>query len=138
MENKFRNELEITLGGEKILLRPTFENIAAMENNVGSVAYLTWKFSRGIRSVDGKSLASDAAVRSMPSMNEAAKIIYYNQAAHKQGDPTLKKYNLEEIWQLILEEGAGVAKHIILFLGRITAGNKAIDIDELSEGEKKS
>lgn len=142
MENKFRNELEIDLGGQKILLRPTFENIAAMEENVGSVSYLTWKYSRGIRFKDGKvdknSLNMETAVKGIPSLSESAKIIYFNQAAVKHDDPTLKKYSLEEIWDLVLIDGTAVAQKIIVYLGRITAGNKAQEIEELKEEEKKS
>lgn len=130
MENKFRNEMEIKLGGQLILLRPTFENIAAMESSVGSVNWLTWKFSRGH--------GTESAVKNMPSMTDAAKIIYFNQASTKPEDSNQKKFSLEEIWDLVQAEGGSVIKHVIIFLGRLTAGNRAIEIDELSEGEKKS
>lgn len=142
MENKFRNELEITLAGKPILLRPTFENIAATEENVGSINYLTWKFSRGIRFKEGKvdknSLNTESAVKSIPSLSECAKIIYFNQAATKPEDPLLKKYSLEEIWAMILEEGGGIPTKIIMYLGRITAGQKAENMEELSDEQKKS
>jgi len=122
--------MEIELAKVKILLRPTFENIAAMEENVGSIAWLGWKYSRGIGTKD--------AVKSIPSMSEVAKIIYFNQAATKADDVTQKKFSLEEIWDLVLQEGAGVSSKIMLYLGRITAGNKADEIEGLSETEKKS
>ena len=128
MENKFRNELEIELAGEKLLLRPTFENIAAMETKLGGLAYLAWKFSRGGR--DPKFL---------PSLTECAEIIYLNQAANNPTDPTKKKFSMEEIWEKVQAEGLGVIKPITIFLGRISAGNKmAPQVDELTEGQKKS
>lgn len=144
MENKFRNELEIELAGEKILLRPTFENLLATELNVGSVAWLTWKYSRGTKfGADGKidlaSLRSEAAMKSVPPATEIAKIIYFNQAATKPDDPTLKKYSLEEIWEKMLVSGMSqVAAKVVLYLGRVMAGNKAIDEEEPSLAEKKS
>jgi hypothetical protein len=142
MANKFRNELEITLGSEKILLRPTFENLAAMESDLGGVAFLSWKFSRGLRMENGKvdpNSVNELSLKSLPSMTETAKIIYYNQAATKPEDPTQKKYSLEEIHQMVLEEGAGACKHVILFIGKVTAGDKtAQTIDEMTPEEKKS
>src|SRR5690606_7558027 len=110
--NSARNELIVKLGGEEILLRPTFENISSMESNLGGVAYLGWKFSRGVViGKDGKPDLSggntERAVKSLPSMNEVAQIIYYNQAAVKPEDPTQKKYSLEEIWEKMLKNGAG-------------------------------
>jgi len=145
MENKYRNEMEISLGGEKILLRPTFENIAAMESNVGSVAWLTWRYSRGVRFKDGKvdksTMASEAAIKALPALSETAQIIYYNQAALNPNDPTQKKFSLEEIWALVMGEGAKITSQVVIYLGRITAGNKSEDITELkdlTEAEKKS
>ena len=145
MENKYRNEMEIKLGDETILLRPTFENIAAMESHVGSVAWLTWKYSRGVRfkdgAVDRANMSTETMVKAIPSMTEAAKIIYFNQAATKVDDPNMKKYSLEEIWGLVMSEGASIAGKVVMYLGRVTAGNKADTIDELkdlSDAEKKS
>lgn len=140
MENKFRNELEITLGGEKILLRPTFENIAAMESAVGSVQWLTWKYSRGLASTkpNTKTEVTEGVVKALPSLSEVAQIVYFNQAAVKPDDATQKKFSLEEVWDLVQAEGARCAGSILVYLGRITAGNKAAEVDELSENEKKS
>ena len=136
MENKFRNEMEITLGGVPILLRPTFENIAAMESHVGSLAWLTWKYSRGARvTKEGSSLES--AIKSLPSLSECAQIIYYNQVATKEGDPTLKKYSLEEIWQLVMQEGMGLSGKVLEFLGRVASGGKQ-ETEPPTESEKKS
>lgn len=131
MENKFRNELEIVIGGEKILLRPTFENIASMEANVGSVAYLAWCYSRGLSG--GKE-----AMKNMPSMSDSAKIIYFNQAATRSDDSTQKKLSLEEIWDLVMSEGVGVARVVVQFLAKVTAGNKVVEIEELAPVEKKN
>lgn len=141
MENKFRNEMEVEIGGKKILLRPTFENIAAMESNIGSLAWLTWKFSRGTKftedgKLDRESLRSEEAIKSIPSLTDSTKIIYYNQAAH--GDSAHVKYSLEEIWDLVNKTGATVAPQVVIYLGRIMAGNKAVEKEEISNDEKKS
>jgi hypothetical protein len=133
MENKFRNEMEINLAGQKILLRPTFENIAAMEANVGSLVHLVWKFSRG--AVKSKSV-TEKSVASFPSLSECAQIIYYNQAAVKPEDPTLKKYSLEEIWDMVLDEGATACKGVVEFLGKMMAGRK-VSPEELLEAEEE-
>jgi hypothetical protein len=143
MENKFRNEMEIKLGGNTILLRPTFENIAAMEENVGSVMWLTWKFSRGVRfTKEGKpdptASSQEQSIKAIPSLTECAKIIYFNQASSKADDPNLKKYSLEEIWEMVLETGAAVATKVIEFLGKVAAGGKAQNTEEPTESEKKS
>lgn len=134
----------IKLAGEDILLRPTFENIAAMEANVGGVAYLGWKYSRGVSvNKDGQanlaSLVSETAIKSLPSMSEVAQIIYYNQAATKPEDPTLRKYSLEEIWEKLLKNGVGgVTRQVTIYLARLTAGDRLSGVEDLSDEEKKS
>lgn len=142
--NNARNEMVIKLAGEDILLRPTFENIAAMEANVGGVNYLGWKYSRGIRTkengeADLASLVSETAIKSLPSMSETAQIIYYNQAATKPEDPTLRKYSLEEIWEKLLKNGVGgVTRQVTIYLARLTAGDRLSVVDDLTDAEKKS
>jgi len=137
--NKFRNEMEISLGETKILLRPTFENIAAMETVIGSVAYLTWKFSRGARLKDNKdstvktAVVTAVQVQSMPSMTECAQIIYWNQAARKPEDETQRLYSLEEIWEMIMQQGGNISVRVLEYLGKIMAGDKALEKDEVTE-----
>jgi hypothetical protein len=122
MENKFRNEMEIELAGTKILLRPTFENVAAMETNMGGLAYLTWKMA-----------SNGNSPKALPSLSECAKIIFFNQSEQKE-DGT-KKYSLEQIWEMIQEDGIVICKPVIQYLGRITAGNK--NAQEFSDFKKK-
>ncbi len=134
MENKFRNEMEISLGGETLLLRPTFENIAAMETDIGGLAYLGWKYSRGIRlGADGRptkaSMGSEASIKATPTLTECAKVIYYNQAATKADDPTQKKFSLEEIWVLVSVEGISVVRPVTIYLAQVTAGDKKTDVE---------
>lgn len=137
MANKFRNELEIKLGSETILLRPTFENLSAMESEVGGIAYLGWKYSRGVGL--GKKEVSEEAIKSFPTLTETAKIIYHNQLATDPDDSTKKKFSLEEIWDMVLVEGAACAKHVVLYIAKITAGDKMRDsTEEISDDEKKS
>lgn len=138
--NKARNELVIKVGGKEILLRPTFENIAAMETNLGSVTYLGWKYSRGVTVQNGKASSGTDAIKSIPSMTEIAQIIYYNQASVNPEDNSLKKYSLEEIWGMMLKNGAAgeVVRSIVMYLAQLTAGDKINTVDDLSPEEKKS
>lgn len=143
MENLKRNEMEITLGAEKILLRPTFENVAAMEGAIGGLAYLGWKFSKGFQRMQKGTAVSDALAnfdpKNMPSLTEMAQVIYFNQAATKADDPTLKKFSLEEIWDLVKMEGIKILPVVTIYISRITAGDKtSATLDELSPSEKKS
>ena len=131
MANKYKNEYEIKMGSETILLRPTFENIADMESNIGGLTYLAWKFSRGMTSMD-----KVEAIKNMPSITEIAQIIYYNQAARKEDDTTKRKYALEEIWGMVQDEGIRLTKPVTEYLSIITAGNK--NASQSSEQEKKS
>lgn len=115
MENKARNELEINLGGNKILLRPTFENMAAMESDMGSIASLAFKFGKGVDAATGK-VDPQAAALSLPSITETTKIFYYNQAE--------KKYSLEEMFEMVMAEGIQISIKAVMFLTLCTAGNK--------------
>jgi hypothetical protein len=124
--NPVRNEYEISVGGEVILLRPTFQNIAAMENAVGGLNYLAWKFSRG--SI-GKQINVERLVKDLPYMTELAQVIFYNQAE--------KKFTLEQIWELVKAEGADLTIPVSKFLGRITAGSNRT-VEGLDDAEKKS
>jgi hypothetical protein len=130
--NKFRNEMNIKLGSQEILLRPTFENVASMESNVGGLAFLAWKFSKGARA--GNTMSEN--IQGMPSMTECAQIIFYNQAAVNQDDPTKKKLNLEEIWELVQEEGLySVVTSMTIYLAKITSGQKKVDELEAKKTE---
>lgn len=126
MENKFRNEMEISLGGQKILLRPSFENLAALESSAGGLLYLSWKASKALR-------------KEGIGMSEMAFIIYHCQAAVNAEDPTKKFYSVEEIMEMVLKEGMTVLKPITVFLARCTAGNKTVDdVSDMSDTQKKS
>ena len=127
MENKFKNEMEIMLGGEKILLRPTFENLAAMETALGGIAWLAYKFGKGI-DVTSRKVDPDMSAKAMPSMTETAQIIFFNQAE--------KTYSQEEIFQMCLDEGVKVCAQAVMFLVKVSAGNKMQK--ELTDKQKKS
>lgn len=131
----------IKIGGEEILLRPTFENIAAMESNVGGVSYLGWKFSRNVTKDANGKFNTDVGqlAKNLPSMSECAKIIYYNQASTKQDDPNQKKYSLDEIWDKVLASGSSaVIGSITIYITKLLAGDKLNSIDTLPDAEKKS
>ena len=127
MENKFKNEMEIELAGEKILLRPNFENLAMMETKMGGVAYLAYKYGGGYDVETGKIDPAKAA-KALPPLTDAAQIIYFNQAE--------KKYTLEEIHSMLLQTGIKACFSVVMFLARCTAGNKLAK--EPSTKQKKS
>lgn len=126
-ENTFRNEQVIVLAGTKILLRPTFENIAAMESDMGGVAYLAFKYGQGVN-LDTKAIDPLLSAKSYPPLSETAKIIFHNQAE--------KTYTLDQIFDLVMQEGIRASATIVLFLVKMTAGNKFAK--EPSERQKKS
>lgn len=126
-ENTFRNEQIVKLGDKEILLRPTFENIAAMEAEMGGIAYLAFKYGKGVN-VDTKQIDPEISAKSYPPLSETAKIIFHNQAE--------KLYTLDQIFQMVLEEGIRASATIVLFLVKMTAGNKFAK--EPSERQKKS
>jgi len=125
LENKFKNEMLLEVAGEQILLRPTFENIAQMETKMGSIASLAFKYGRNFKA-DSKDPLEQ--MNSFPPISECAQIIYYNQAE--------KTFTQEEIFQKCLDEGIKVGSQVMLFLVRITAGNKMLK--EPSEFQKKN
>ena len=146
MVNKFRNEMEVKLGEVSIVLRPTFENIAALETNVGGISYLAWKFSRGLTELKTKDkLTADAisnsekTVKSLPSMSEISQIIYYCQAAHDP-EENKKAYTLKEVFNMVMSSGSGLllSSMMTVFIGKMLAGDNFDENKVLSEAEKKS
>lgn len=101
MANKFRNEKEIEVAGVKILLRPTFQNVADLENILG----------RGI-----PMLAYELSKRTIPKLTECALVVFHCQAE--------KKYTLEEIWDLVSSHGALITTDVLTFIAQITNGDK--------------
>lgn len=126
MENKFRNEMEIELAGQKILLRPTFENLAATESKIGSLPFLAFKYGKGVEISEGGSVKVNPEM--LPAMSEIATLIYLNQAE--------KKHSQESVMGLCLEHGLGCARFMLEYVARCTAGNKFAP--ELSAAEKKT
>lgn len=123
----------LKLGPQEILLRPSFENVAMTETNVGGLAYLAWKFSKGSRV--GQSMNEMA--KAVPTLTECATIIYYNQAATNPEDPTKKLLSLQEIWDLVQVQGMkDVIQNITIYLAKITAGQAKVD--EIEEKEKQA
>lgn len=132
--NIFKNETELKIGDETILIRPTFENLAEMESNVGSVTYLSWKFSQGVKknrdgSVDRDSLNSRETIQALPSLSEITEIIYYNQAE--------KKFSKEEIFRLIVENKAmqPMMIQVTIYIGKMLTGG-GFDEEKLEEKKK--
>ena len=129
-ENKFKNEMIIKIGAEEILLRPTFENIANLESKLGGVQYLAFKFSQGL---GGK--AGIMQAKSLPTLTECAQIIYFCQAMNNPDNPQEKQYSLEEIFQKLTGNLRNIPAEMMLFMGRMMAGNR--NAPDFSENTKK-
>lgn len=115
----------ITIAGEKILLRPTFENMAMMEGKLGSIGSMIYKYGAAAAV---SNLNHATMMKSLPPLNEAAQIIFFNQAE--------KKYSIDEIYEKCLEEGIKVGAEVLLFLVRCTSGNTKLA--EPTEKQKKN
>lgn len=122
--NPFRNEAVVKLGEEEILLRATFENIASMEEAVGAVSYLGWKYSKAHR-LSTENAPLSEVIKAAPPLTEIAKIIFYNQAATHPDDETKKKYSLEEIWSMVQAEGIRCINPVVTYLSILVAGKTA-------------
>ncbi len=115
MENQYKNEMEITLGGEKILLRPTFENMAALETALGSIPFLMWKFGKGYDPVKGV-IDPELAAKSLPGFAECTQIIYTNQAE--------KKFTRDQIFEMVCNVGISIAPQMVVYISKSASGNK--------------
>lgn len=115
------------MGGEEILLRPTFANMQATEQALGSMPYLAYKYGKGseIDPVTGKIKVNPD---SLPGLADCAKIVFLNQ------EP--KKLTQEQVFELVLAEGIKVALPVMTFLLGCSNGNKLAP--DLSPAEKKS
>lgn len=138
--NPIKNEYIVKLGEEEILLRPTFENLAALETNVGSVAYLGWLYGRQFADKDA---SLEEKVKMAPPMTKSVEIIYWCQAARDPDDPNQRKYSREEIFEKVIDTvGVRIKDDVILFLGKAGAGGKRVseekkDDNATGESEEK-
>lgn len=123
--NPARNEFEMDLGSEKILLRPTFENLSAMESKLGGLAYLTFKFAK---TVETGVPNMEQLTKSFPSFTETTQIIFFNQVE--------KKYSLEQIHELVMETGIKACAQAVHFLVKCTAGSTKTKLS--ASAKKKS
>lgn len=125
--NKFRNEMEVKLAGEVLLLRATFENLQAIESSVGSLPFLANKFLSGV--AGGKGSIEEKIKKNMPSTTETALILYHAQAE--------KKFTLEEVFEKMMSDGAlKYSTQAFIFISGACNGNKFAD--EPTPEEKKS
>lgn len=128
--NSLKNEHIVKLGEVEILLRPDFHNIDSLETNVGTISYLTYKYSRG-----SKGTAIEK-VKALPPISEVAQIIYYTQAS--RNDDGTYKYSLEQVWDMVSGEGMNLPllTSILTFLGKVTRGNKHSKPEDAPEEKK--
>jgi hypothetical protein len=124
--NKYRNEKIIKIGPNEILLRPDFENIHLIEENVGGLAWLSYK----VASVKTK----EDLLKNMLKMTEVAKIIFYAQVRDKEEK---RKYNLAEIFDMINAHGYfKLIPQLNEFISLIAAGSDNVE-KELEKNEEK-
>lgn len=98
--NTYKNEKTIKLNDVEILLRPTFENCAALEGDL---------------KIGLNALAFKLAKAELPLNTDCVKVIYHCQVE--------KKYTREDIWMLAMGRWIDVMKEVLFFIGNITAGD---------------
>lgn len=99
--NQYKNEKVIKLGGVEILLRPTFDNCASLEGDLGyGLPQLAFNMSKA----------------KLPAMTDLTKVVFHCQA--------VKKLTREEVWDLVMIEGVGLMTDILVFIANITTGAK--------------
>jgi len=103
MHNKQRGEVMLELGGQQLVLRPTYEMMVHFEALAGT----------SLLKVYGKCLNGDVPI------DHVAALVY---TAHKAADPTTK-LSLKDIQQMIFKDGPGIV---------LTQGMKADDEGSLS------
>ena len=104
MPNDMRNEMEIELLGETLLLRPTFEGICEME----SVAEL------GVQGI------STNLVRENASIKILAAVIWGGLVGAEN-----KKYTLKQVKDMVVEHGAyELLPQAIMFMHKAMQGNR--------------
>jgi len=116
--NPHRNEVQVQLAGESILLRPTFENLAALEADVGGIPWLAWKYGRGVN-IDKKGKVT-LDENALPPLSITTKIIFHSQVP-AEGAP---RKGLEEVHELVMAEGMTASRFALDFIMKCTAGNK--------------
>lgn len=99
--NTYKNERIIKIGEAEFLLRPTFENCAALEGDL----------KMGLNA-----LAFKLAKAELPLNTDCVKVIYHCQVSDK-------KLTKEEIWMLCFGSWIDVMKEVLMFIGSITAGD---------------
>lgn len=124
--NPARNEVVVKLAGQDILLRPTFENLASIEAELGGLPYLAQKFGAGVDLAKPNALE---LAKSLPGITEAVKIIHLAQAE--------KKFSRDEIFEMTMKGNSLVASRAALhFVMICVTGNKLAE--EPTPEEKKS
>ena len=106
MPNDMRNEMELELAGEKLLLRPTFEGIAEMENVSGL----------GIQGIAANLIRENASIRVV------AAVIWGGLVGAEN-----KKYTLEQIQEMIVDHGIyDLVPQAMLFMNQAMRGNRDV------------
>ena len=116
MPNDMRNEMEIELLGETLLLRPTFEGICEMEN----VAEL------GVQGISANLIRENASIKIL------AAVIWGGLVGAEN-----KKYTLKQIQNMIVEHGAyDLLPQSIMFMHKAMQGNREQPKKKSTEAKK--
>lgn len=107
--NRHRGEIGLTLSGMKLVMRPDFEAVAAIDEQLGSIVGLT---RRAIGQPESLSL------------HELAVIVTEGVRAHGRANKTSEAHSkLEKIKRMIFETGIPVAvAPVCQFLGQAVTG----------------
>ena len=109
-----RNEMEVEIGGKKILLRADFDSLRKFEQAVGGMG----------------AFIKPIATTGMINLTDSVLLIYHTQAPENS-----VKYSQDECFSLVMSEGMAVAKKLMVYVAMLTAGNKRVD--GLGDASKK-
>ena len=110
-----RNEMELKIADKTILVRAEMESLRRFEQAVGGIGAFVAPITK----------------TGFVNLSDAALLIYYTQARENQ-----KQYTKEECFDLVMSVGIQVTKDLMVWISRLTAGQKAVD--QASDVEKKS
>lgn len=110
-----KNEMELKIADKTIFVRAEFDALQKFERAVGGIGAFVAPITK----------------TGFVNLSDAALLIYYTQARENQ-----KQYTQQECFDLVMSVGIQVTKDLMIWISRLTAGQKAVD--QASDAEKKS
>lgn len=109
-----KNEMELKLGEQVILVRATFDALQKFERAVGGIGAFIAPITK----------------TGFVNLSDAALLIYYTQATENA-----KQLSKQECFDLVMSIGIEITKDLMIWIAKLTAGNKKVD--QAGDAEKK-